>query len=85
MSLLAIRTIRIHNFSKSRSQAREIGETFVTLIGRKYPNGPDTDKEIYFVLPGYEHVTKYQPVAVFNKLDNSWELSTINTFKQPNF
>ena len=84
MSLLAIRTIRIQNYSITRSKARDAGSNFIKIINSRYPNGVDSDKETYFVMPGYEHVTKYQPVATFNNSDNSWELSTINKFKRPN-
>ena len=83
MSLLAIRTIRIHNFGMTRDEARFKAKEFTDLINKKYPEGVE-DETTYFVMPGFEHVTKHQPIAGYNSTEASWELYTTDLYLQPN-
>jgi hypothetical protein len=87
MSLLAIRTIRIQNFDFDREDARQSAKEFIDLITAKYPSGLEDEtinEKSYFVMPGYEHVTRHQPIAGYNSKEASWELYTTDLFLQPN-
>jgi hypothetical protein len=87
MSLLAVRTIQIHNYNFTREEARQAGREFISTITSAYPLGledEDLNEKTYFVMPGYEHVTKHQPVAGYNSTEASWGLYTTDLFLQPN-
>ncbi len=47
------------------------------MILSKYPEGIPSEQ--YFVLPGFNHVTRNQPVVVFGE-DGEYKLSTVNKF-----
>ena len=85
MDLDAIRTIRIQNFKASKTKAMKMIKSFLATLTTKYPMGlEDGTENSYFVMPGYGHVTKYQPIAVFNGIDAEWQISTTTLFTQPN-
>jgi len=81
MNLDAIKTIRIHNYKWNKVKATKFANNFINIISKKYPAGLDSN--VYFVLPGFEHVTKHQPIVEFNPVEGIWELSTTDLFKQP--
>ena len=83
MDQQAIRTIRIHNFKKSMEEAIQMAEGFLALIESKYPLGIENPDVTYFVMPGYEHVTKYQPIAIFTGIEGKWQLSNTTLFVEP--
>ena len=81
MSTEAIKTIQIHNWKMSAFKAKKIAQHFVDLIQAAYPLGiENTENETYFVLPGFEHVTKNQPVAGYNPTEGQWELQAKTQF-----
>ena len=83
MDLDALRTIRIHRWKWNRSKAVKFVQTYLDIIQKKYPQGVENDTT-YFVLPTFEHVTKYQPIIKFNPIEGIWELSNTTKFLEPN-
>jgi len=82
MDTYALKTIRVHNWKWSRAKAIKFVQHYIDLISAKYPLGiEDSKNENYFVLPGFEHVTKNQPILAY-KVDG-WELTTANLFIEP--
>lgn len=83
MNQEAIKTIRVHNWGMSRTQAIALAQRYVDLISGAYPSGVESDNETYFVVPGFEHVTKHQPVLAYHPTEAQWELQTRNLFVEP--
>lgn len=79
MDLSAIRTVQIHKFRCTKDEAVEELSKNLNLIANKYPAGLDTNT--YFVVKGYEHVTKNQPIIRFSPSEGNWEITTINHFE----
>jgi hypothetical protein len=80
----AIKTIRIHNWKWSRTKAVKYAQKYLDLVSNRYPNGlPENTKEEYFVLPGFDHVTKNQPIMVFSPTQLIWELTSTSLFLEP--
>jgi len=77
----ALKTIRIHNWKMSKTKAVKLAQKYLDLIQSKYPMGPDNDTT-FFVVPGFEHVTRLQPIVTFNPTEGAWELSTTDLFVQ---
>ena len=84
MSQEAINTIRVHKWKMTKRQAEKFAQNYVDIIQNAYPIGiEDTDNETYFVLPGFEHVTKHQPVVAYHPTQGMWELQTRDKFLLP--
>lgn len=82
--LEAVKTIRIHNWKWSRTKAEKFAKKYVGIISRAYPIGIEgSDTETYFVMPGFEHVTKHQPVVAYNPTQGEWEVQTRDLFLLP--
>jgi hypothetical protein len=82
MDFDALRTIRIHRWKWSRTKAQKFAQTYIDLISAKYPMGPE-EETTYYVLPTFEHVTKFQPIVKFNPTEGAWELATTTLFEKP--
>ena len=86
MELKAIRTIRIQNPKLTRKECRLKAESFINVLEKSYPGGCD-NTDTYFVMPGCEHISRHQPVAVFvagdSETQGSWVLSTEDQFLLP--
>lgn len=78
MDFDALRSIRIHHWKWNRNKAIKYAQNYINIVQKKYPEG--INNNTYFVLPGFEHVTKYQPIIVFNNADAIWELTTTTQF-----
>lgn len=78
MNFEALKSIRNNNLKWSITKCKQFSETFIDIITKKYPIG--IDDSTYFVIPGYEHVTKNQPIIAFNPSEGSWELETTTKF-----
>jgi len=84
MDLNAIRTIRIHNFKASRTACVKKAKAFLDLLTKHKPKGfTEVGTEQYYVMPGFEHVTKFQPVAVYSDTEGEWQLSCTTLFVEP--
>lgn len=85
MDVNAIRTIRIHNFKATRPSCVEKAQKFLDTLTKHRPMGFDgeSDNDQYYVMPGYEHVTKYQPIAIYSGTEGEWQLSSTSLFVQP--
>jgi hypothetical protein len=76
----AIKTVRIQNWKWTKQKAVKFLEQYKNIISKKYPDG--LESEIYFVPPGYEHVTRDQPIIRYNPAEGNWEITTKDLFKQ---
>ncbi len=76
MDIKALKTIQIHNWGFDRDDCVAVVNNIIEKISAKYPKG--VDRKVYFVIPGYEHVTRNQPIIRYNI--EAFELSTINKF-----
>lgn len=79
----AIRTIRGLNWKFTKVRAQKHVNKFLSLIQKRYPEGDKIFPTAYFVMPGYEHVTRNQPIAIYNENTAAWEISVINLFVNP--
>jgi len=86
MDHVAINTIRVQNWGMSITRAKRVAMDFLNLLSIKYPTGlgEEVVNPTYFVMPGFEHVTKNQPIGVYNGSEGCWELSTSTLFVEPN-
>lgn len=78
MDIAAIQTIRNYNRRWGKRAAEKFASKFINLINKKYPEGPD--KNTYYVIPGFEQVTRDQPIVQFNETDGIWVLSSFTLF-----
>lgn len=96
MSLNALRTIKALNWRKTRFQCQKMVNNFLDVVSKKYPDGFSdikdskerliAERKTYFVMPGFEHVTKNQPIAQFDVIERTWKLSTItNHYLEKNY
>jgi len=76
MDFNALKTIKNYNLKLSLLDCKNKAESFLKLISKKYPKG----KSEYFVMVGFEHVTKNQPIAQYNTDLNEWEIKSITKF-----
>lgn len=78
MSLVnALKTIKLYNRRFTRQQCIDLGDKYIKLIKAKYPSGiPESQ---YFVVPGFNNITKNQPVIIYG-IDGEYQLSTVNKF-----
>ena len=83
MSLHALKTIRVHNWKWKRRQCVSFVQKYINILNGAYPDGLEGKNMEYYIIPGYEHVTKNQPILVFNSLEKEWKLSTTNLFLEP--
>jgi hypothetical protein len=81
MDIDALKTIRIHNWKMPRTKAIKLAQKYLEVIQFSYPTGVE-DETTYFVIPGFEHVTRFQPIVVYNLTEGIWEVSTTNLFVQ---
>jgi|TARA_B110000902_G_C14092744_1_gene507523 hypothetical protein len=70
MDELALKTIISYNKRWRARKATIFVNKYIKLISEKYPKG----LKDYFVVPGFEHVTRNQPIIVFNSTEDIWEL-----------
>jgi|SaaInlV_125m_DNA_1040241.scaffolds.fasta_scaffold00121_25 hypothetical protein len=70
MDELALKTIINYNKRWRSRKATIFVNKYIKLISQKYPEG----LKDYFVVPGFEHVTRNQPIIVFNNTEDIWEL-----------
>jgi len=78
MDLTALKTIKQKNPKWSIAQCKKHAQKVINIITNKYPEGCEAQ---YFVLPGFEHVTKNQPIISFNLSEGSWGLDNQTKFK----
>ena len=78
-SVRALKTIKVHNWGFSRLECIDLANRYMDFIRNKYPLGIEPNN--YFVIPGYEHVTKNQPIIIYNGVEGEYKLSTANLFK----
>ncbi len=70
MDELALKTIINYNKRWRSRKPTIFVNKYIKLISQKYPEG----LKDYFVVPGFEHVTRNQPIIVFNTNEDIWEL-----------
>jgi len=80
MSLEAVKTIKWLNWKLSNLEIMQMVDKFINLISARYPLGLEGSNEQYFVVPGFEHVTKNQPIIRFVDGEGEWQLSTSTKF-----
>jgi hypothetical protein len=76
----AIKTLRIQNWKWTRYKAVKFLERCKNIILKKYPEGLESN--VYFVVPGCEHITRNQPIISYNPAMGEWEITTNDLFKQ---
>ena len=78
----AIQTIRNYNRRWGKRAAERFASRFINLINKKYPDGYDSEAKgrVYYVIPGFEQVTRDQPIVEFNETDGIWKLSAFTLF-----
>jgi len=81
MDFQLFKSIKSQHYKWNRTQCFNFANKIVNIVSRKYPAGIKENE--YFVLPGYEHMTKFQPIIVFDKIENRFILSTNTVFFTP--
>lgn len=79
MNIEALKTISNSNKKWNLSKCKNYADKYIQIISKKYPKGLQESE--YFILPKYEHVTRNQPIIIFNQIEGMWELQTITKFK----
>lgn len=79
MNLDALKTIKRQNSKWTIAKCKKHAQSVINMISKEFPDGIDT--EHYFVVPGFEHVTKDQPIITFDPTEGQWELNINTKFK----
>ena len=79
MDIEALTTIKNLNWKWRPSKCIKYAQGIMDIIARKYPKGIEATE--YFVLPGFEHVTKNQPIISYNGAAGHFELTVTTKFK----
>lgn len=81
MDFNLFKSIKARHYKWNRIQCFNFANKFVKIIANKYPEGiPATE---YFVIPGYEDVTKFQPIVVFDTIEQAFMLTSNTLFFTP--
>jgi len=75
------KSIKSRHYRWNRIQCFNFANKYVNIISKKYPNGIEENQ--YFVIPGYEDMTKFQPIVVFDNIQNKFVLTTNTMFFTP--
>lgn len=78
MNPVALKTIRSQNSKWSAAKCKKHAQNFINAINGAYPEGTEGDQ--YFVIPGFEHVTKNQPIISYSE-EGEWVLEINTKFK----
>jgi hypothetical protein len=76
----AIYTIRALQFKCTKTKALKQIEYFLKLLNQKYPLGFNNVEKSHFTMPGFEHVTRKQPIAKYDSQENKWVIKTYTIF-----
>jgi hypothetical protein len=76
MNQIALKTIRNQNSKWTVAKCKKHAQGFINLINKNLPEGASQ----YFVIPGFEHVTKNQPIISFTE-EGEWVLDINTKFK----
>lgn len=83
MDFILFKSIKSQHYKWNRIQCLAFANRHLDTIKKKYPDGNILPPNTYFVLPGYEHMTKFQPIIVFDSIENIFILSTNTVFFTP--
>lgn len=81
MNIKALKVIKDYNLKLTLLECKDKAIEFIQIITKKYPNGLDNT---YFVMPGFEHVTRNQPIASFDPTEGLWQLDINTKFENIN-
>ena len=79
MNIEALTTIKNLNWKWKPAKCVKYAQGIINIIAKKYPTGVSVND--YFVLPGFEHVTKNQPIIAYNGAAGQFELAVTTQFK----
>jgi hypothetical protein len=79
MDTEALRTIKNLNWRWRPTKCIKFAKGYIDIITKKYPLGIPGNE--YFVLPGFEHVTKNQPIVAYNGAEGQFELTVTTKFQ----
>ena len=75
-------SIKSRHYRWNKIQCFNFAKKYIKILNKKYPEGVPPDQ--YFVLPGYEDMTKFQPIFVFDPIEGGFTLTSNTTFFSPN-
>jgi len=81
MDFQLFKSIKSQHYKWNRNQCFSFANKFVNIISKKYPNG--VPNNTYFVIPGCEHMTKFQPIVVFDEVEQRFIVKTDTLFFTP--
>tara|TARA_R110002012_G_scaffold194335_5_gene362144 strand:- start:222 stop:464 length:243 start_codon:yes stop_codon:yes gene_type:complete len=79
MNIEALKTIKRGKKKWSIAKCKKHVKSIIKGVDNLYPDG--LSKGNYIVIPGFEHVTKNQPVLSYNATNSVWDLNINTTFK----
>ena len=79
MNQVALKTIKSKNSKWTTAKCKKYANSVISMISKKFPEGTEGDQ--YFVVPGFLHVTKNQPIILFNPTNGEWDLEINTKFK----
>jgi hypothetical protein len=81
MDYSLFQAIKSRHYKWNRIQCFNFANKYVKIIARKFPEGiPDNQ---YFVIPGYEDMTKFQPIVIFDTIEQAFILTSNTVFFTP--
>jgi hypothetical protein len=73
--------IKSRHYKWNRIQCFNFANKFLKIIAKKYPEGIPQNQ--YFVIPGYEDMTKFQPIVMFDIIEQAFILTSSTLFFTP--
>lgn len=81
MEYEVFKTIKSKHFRWNRIQCQSFVDKFIDKLSKWIPDGIPENQ--YIVLPGYEHITRYQPIIVYNQEAKIYQLTNDTKFFKP--
>lgn len=81
MNYEIFKVIKSKHYKWNRIQCQNFVNKYIDKLQLLLPRGIPENQ--YFVVPGYEHVTRFQPIIIFNASSKLYELSSTTKFFTP--
>ena len=81
MEYEVFKAIKSLHYRWNRIQCQSFVDRFISKLIKWIPNGIPENQ--YIVLPGYEHITRFQPIIIYNQEAKIYQLSSDTKFFKP--
>ena len=81
MDYSLFQAIKSRHYKWNRIQCFNFANKFLKIIAKAHPEGIPENQ--YYVIPGYEDMTKFQPIIAFDIIEQAYILTSNTVFFTP--